>query len=836
MRLTAGAFWLTAAICSAQGSREDYERARSFSSRFGDKVYRDEVRPRWLDDGRTFWYRVEEGPEREAYVIVDAEKGERRAAFDATRLAAALASASGSEVPATRLPLGGLRFQDGGTRVDFRAFGKAWSCDLASYEVKEAPRAESAAASDSIPPLGRPRRTRRTGRETELTFVNSLKEELECFWISPEGERRSYGKVAPGQVRHQHTFAGHVWLIAGAAGRVVGVFEAPEDGGSVVLDGSLDKAVVDVESLRDRTRDGATSPDDRWKASIERNNVVVTDLKTGEAAPLTTDGTEDDFYEPRFFWSPDSLKLVVIQTRKGEERVIHLVESSPRDELQPVFKTIPYAKPGDKMPVPRPRLLDVAARKPVPVADALFPNAWEITDLRWKPDSSRFTFLYNQRGHQVLRIVAVDAATGEAKALIDETSKTFVDYAHKQFTRFVESTGEIIWMSERDGWSHLYLYDAASGQVKHQITRGEWIVRRVERVDEEKRQIWFAAGGIRPGEDPYYLHLCRVGFDGRGLTILTEGDGTHEWSFSPDRRFLIDTWSRVDDPPTTVLRNAEDGRQLALLERADASELMRAGWRAPERFIAKARDGATDIYGIIVRPAQLDPGRKYPVVEDIYAGPQSAFVPKSFGPTRRQHEIAELGFIVVQIDGMGTSQRSKAFHDVCWKNLVDAGLPDRVAWIRAAAATRSEMDLSRVGVYGGSAGGQSALGALLTHGDFYKVGVADCGCHDNRMDKIWWNELWMGWPIGPHYEAQSNVTLAHQLTGKLLLIVGELDTNVDPASTLQVVNALVKADKDFDLLVLPGVGHGAGGTPYGRRRLMDFLVKNLHGVEPRHEP
>ena len=247
--------------------------------------------------------------------------------------------------------------------------------------------------------------------------------------------------------------------------------------------------------------------------------------------------------------------------------------------------------------------------------------------------------------------------------------------------------------------------------------------------------------------------------------------------------------------------------------------------------MAKGRDGVTDIFGVILRPSNFDPAKKYPVIEDIYAGPQGAYVPKGFGP--QVNELTELGFIIVQIDGMGTSYRPKKFHDVCWKNLGDAGLPDRVLWIKAAAAKYPQMDISRVGIYGTSAGGQNALGALLTHGDFYKVAVADCGCHDNRMDKIWWNEQWMGWPVGPHYAEQSNVTLASKLQGKLLLMLGEMDRNVDPASTMQVVNALVKADKDFDLVIMPGEGHGIAGSRYGERRLQDFFVRHLHGVEPR---
>ena len=283
------------------------------------------------------------------------------------------------------------------------------------------------------------------------------------------------------------------------------------------------------------------------------------------------------------------------------------------------------------------------------------------------------------------------------------------------------------------------------------------------------------------------------------------------------------------------LRESDTGKKTMSLETADAADVLAAGFRFPERFVAKARDGVTDIWGVIVRPSHFDPTKKYPVLENIYAGPQGSFVPKSFSPSSGMQALAELGFIVVQMDGMGTNNRSKAFHDVCWRNLGDAGFPDRILWHRAAAAKYPYMDLTRVGIYGTSAGGQNALGGLLTHGDFYKAGMADCGCHDNRMDKIWWNEQWMGYPIGPHYEAQSNVAQAHNLTGKLLLMVGEMDTNVDPASTMQVVNALIKADKDFEFLVVPGAGHGVAGSPYGKRRVQDFFVKSLLGVEPRRE-
>jgi dipeptidyl aminopeptidase/acylaminoacyl peptidase len=480
-------------------------------------------------------------------------------------------------------------------------------------------------------------------------------------------------------------------------------------------------------------------------------------------------------------------------------------------------------------------LFDVSARKEIPVSDELFPNPWTISNLYWLEDSSQFNFFYNQRGHQVLRVIGVDAQSGKARAIIDEQSKTFIDYSAKFFLHRIAATHELIWMSERDGWNHLYLYDEITGKVKNQITKGEWVVRDDGFVDEAKRQISFKACGLYPGQDPYYVHFCRINLDGTGLVKLTEGDGTHSIAPSPDKRFLIDTYSRVDLPPVTELRRVEDGKLVCELERADASRLLKTGWSQPERFVAKGRDGKTDIFGTIMRPMNFKPGKPLPVIENIYAGPTGQFVPKSWSSFYEQQALAELGFIVVNIDGMGTNWRNKAFHDVACKNLGDAGFPDRIAWMKAAAKAYPYMDLTRVGIYGGSAGGQNSLRALLAFGDFYKAAASDCGCHDNRMDKIWWNEMWMGWPIGPHYDEQSNVTQAHKLTGKLLLTVGEVDHNVDPASTMQVVNALIKADKDFEFIVTPGGQHGSGESPYAKRRRADFFVRSLMGTSPRGE-
>jgi len=817
----------------AQGTRSDYERALNLRKTTANKVFRQRVIPHWLPGNTQFWYRNDLAEDVYEFILVNAETGTRQLAFEHERLAGALAKATVKEVRADKLPVDNLNFSESGSELQFISHGKRWKCDLRSYEIEEVSKEERTIS--SLRPHAELHPSIRSGDETSITFINRTEGDVEVYWVDFEGQRRHYATIRAGRQHQQHTFVGHVWLVTDKDGKRLAVFIATEEAGEAVVDDSS----VQKSAAKRKRRSGkprGKSPDGKWFAFIKEYNLYVQNPENGEEIPLSSDGTEEDAYSERVYWSPDSEKIVTLRIKKGDDRKIYHIESSPKDRLQPKLHTLSYAKPGDRIDIPRPQLFNVVGERQIPIADRLFSNPWSISKIRWAPDSSSFTFLYNQRGHQILRFISVDAATGEARTIIDEQSKTFIDYAFKQFSHYLDDTNEIIWMSERDGWNHLYLYDAETGRVKNQITKGEWVVRGVERVDEDKRQIWFRAGGIRAGQDPYYVHFCRVNIDGSGLEVLTEGDGTHKIEFSPDRRFFLDQWSRVDQPTVTELRDSNDGKIICELERADWSELLKTGWRPPERFVAKGRDGKTDIYGIIVRPSNFDPNRQYPVVEQIYAGPQGAFVPKSFGLQTGRHSIAELGFIVVQIDGMGTSHRSKAFHDVCWKNLGDSGFPDRILLMKAAAAKYPYMDLTRVGIYGGSAGGQSALRALLAYGDFYKVAVADCGCHDNRMDKIWWNELWMGWPVGPHYEEQSNVTKAHKLQGKLLLTVGELDKNVDPSSTMQVVDALIKADKDFDLLIVPGRGHGVGETPYASRRRMDFFVRNLLGVEPRSRP
>ncbi len=809
---------------------EDYERSAQIRERFSGKVFKQSLKPYWFANGTKFWYRNGlRGGARE-FVLVDAIAGTREPAFDHTQLANALTEKLDKKIDPDRLPVDRLEFV--GDTILLKSQSDAWKWNLKDASLSAVEPSENVNES-TVEVLSKPRHSTMSGEETSIRFINRTDTLAELYWVGPDGKHTPYTSLQPGQSHTQSTFVGHVWVAKEASGKLLNAFAATESDGVAIIDGKL------PDSPKKRVGKGGhhsmTSPNGRYRAFFKNHNLHVRDLEKKENIALSQDGTEENRYGGSVWWSPDSKHLVALRTKKGGNRKVYYVESSPKDQLQPKLHSYNYLKPGDDIPLAKPQLYDLVKKKHLPIEDALFPNPWSISELRWEPDSSAFTFLYNQRGHQVMRVLSVDASSGAVRAIVDETPETFFCYSSKTFLKHLPASNELIWMSERDGWNHLYLIDSKTGEVKNPITQGEWVVREVSKVDEENRQIWFTAGGIIPGQDPYYLHHARVNFDGSNLTLLTESDGTHSISYSPDRRCFIDSWSRVDHPPVHELRRTEDGKLICTLENADISALKEAGWNAPQRFVAKGRDGKTDIHGIIIRPTNHDPSKSYPILEDIYAGPHSAFVPKSFMAVSNMHAMAELGFIVVKIDGMGTSHRSKAFHDVAWKNLGDSGFPDRIKWIKAAAAKDPSMDLSRIGIYGGSAGGQSSTRALLAHPDFYKVAVSDCGCHDNRVDKIWWNEQWMGWPIGPHYEEQSNVTQAHRLEGKLLLIVGEMDENVDPASTMQVVDALIKADRDFDLLVIPGAGHGAAGTKYGRRRQADYFVRHLLDKEPRWE-
>lgn len=574
------------------------------------------------------------------------------------------------------------------------------------------------------------------------------------------------------------------------------------------------------------------SPDEKWVAFIKDHNLFVRPADdTTSNRQLTFDGSFEEYYSAQLHWSPDNKKIATSKVRPAAVRQLTLVESSPVDQLQPKLHTRDYPKPGDALSQYYPVIYNLELDTLLRSNEEVLENQFSISRIAWSKNSQAITFEYNKRGHQQYTVFEFLASNGTMRALIEETSDTFIDYSGKRFRYDIADKKEVIWASERDGWNHLYLYDTKKSRVINQITKGEWTVRNVVHVDEKRRQIIFEAGGMVKGQDPYFVQYYSIDFDGDNLRALSFENGNHNASFNSDFSLFMDVFSRVDSAPITLLRN-RSGEIVMKLEEAQDLELRKVGWRAPEIFSTKGRDDSTDIWGIIIRPSNFDETKHYPIIEYIYAGPHSSFVPKSFtvNPSGMQ-ELAELGFIVVQIDGMGTSNRSKAFQNVSWKNLKDAGFPDRILWIKAAARKYSYMDTSRVGIYGTSAGGQSSTGALLFHPEFYKVGVSSCGCHDNRMDKIWWNEQWMGWPLGRQYEECSNVENASNLQGELMLIVGELDDNVDPSSTFQLSNALIQAGKEHELIVVPGMGHSSGGS-YGERKRRDFFVRHLLNTEP----
>ena len=576
------------------------------------------------------------------------------------------------------------------------------------------------------------------------------------------------------------------------------------------------------------------SPDGKMEAYIEGYNVVVHEAGkpyTEAKRILTQDGTIGCYYSNRIQWSPDGKRIFVCKRVPVAKRYAYYVESSPADQLQPILHKQEYAKPGDALPQHYPVIIDVNTGKKVEADRHQIENQYDLDWIQWTPDSKEVTMEYNQRGHHLYQMLAMNAETGKLRTVVEESSEKFINYP-RLWRQFVKDGKQLLWMSERDNWNHLYLYDVQKAKVIRQITKGDWFVRGIQRVDEETGEIYFSASGVNKSEDPYLVHYYKIGMDGKNMVALTPEEGNHNVQYTHDFRYLLDTYSKVDQAPVTVVRDAQTGKLLKTLEKADISTLKKHGWQQPEVFVAKGRDGKTDMWGIIQCPTNFDPNRKYPVIEYIYAGPGDAYTPKSFMAYNwYATSLAELGFIVVQLDAMGTSYRGKKFEEVCYKNLKDAGFPDRELWIKAAAQKYPYMDADNVGIYGCSAGGQESTTAVLLHGDFYKAAYSACGCHDNRMDKIWWNEQWMSWPVDSSYVECSNVENAHKLERPLMLVVGELDDNVDPSSTYQVVNALIKANKDFELVVVPGAHHTMG-EDFGDHKRYDFFVKNLLGVNP----
>ena len=519
--------------------------------------------------------------------------------------------------------------------------------------------------------------------------------------------------------------------------------------------------------------------------------------------------------------SPNAKWVCLTRTKDVDLQQVSYIRSSPDDQVQPKFFRKTYPKPGDELRTNLPVVLSETQK--LELDPALISNPYSVTNFHWRSESKLWAE-YIERGFGTYRLLELDTETGKTRIVAEEQSDKFVHVFNK-CGWWDLGDNQLLWRSEADGWNHLYLIDAETGERK-QLTSGKWVVREVNRIDGDK--VYFQLSGYYPEQDPYYLHYACLNVKNGNLTLLTEGDGTHQLSWSPDRSYYVDRYSRVDTPPVYELRKTSNGQLLTQLWRYQNEDELKESPYLPERFVTSDREGRHSIHGVIWKPKNFDPTKSYPIIEQIYAGPHGAFVPKGWRTWYgARHEAAAAGFVVVQIDGRGTNYRGQEFQQYAYKNLRDSGFPDRIKWMQEAAKTRPWMDVDRVGIYGGSAGGQSALAALLWHNHFYKAAAADCGCHDNRMDKIWWNEQWLDWPIGEAYLKNSNTEHASLLKGKLLLTVGELDTNVDPSSTYQVVDALIRADKDFDFLMVPNANHGVGEKSYLRRRRIQFFQRWL---------
>lgn len=639
----------------------------------------------------------------------------------------------------------------------------------------------------------------------------------------------------------------------------------------------LDTFTCTALGRREEFPEGSQSPDGRWVAFARDSNLFIRSMETGEVFALTTDGEPEYAYATPVpsplpaagikgndfppalpgLWAPNNRWFFSYRIDRRRAGKYHLVQSVPLDgSLRPVLHSYTYPLPGDEeVPIAELILFDVQTRERRCVKGVTVPILYYGSPLGpervwWSRDCRYVYLLHRSRGYLAYSLVVIDVATGESRVLVEEHAATGIDpqllYGRGPLVRVFDGGKSILWFSQRDGWGHLYLYDGVTGEFRRQLTSGAWSVSDVLHIDESGRWIYFTAMGRESGRDPYYDHVYRISLDGGEPELLTPEDATHQAIFAPGGSCFIDSYSRLDLPPVTVLR-AADGAVICELERAEIDRLLEMGWTPPERFCAKARDGVTDIYGVLFRPSRFRPesGVKLPILDDIYAGPQANRAPVSFAgyglpgavPDQsvgfwQAQALAELGFAVVMIDGLGMPGRSKAFHDRSYRNLGDGGIVDHIAAIRQLADRYPYLDLERVGVYGHSAGGYASAHAILAFPEFYKVAVSSAGNHDHRLDKASWVERYMGLPVGCHYHEQANASLAHRLQGKLLLIHGEMDENVHISSTLRLVDALIKANKDFDLLILPNRPHACTTDPYFIRKRWDYFVRHLLGMEP----
>ncbi len=606
------------------------------------------------------------------------------------------------------------------------------------------------------------------------------------------------------------------------------------------------------------TRVEVASPDGNQIAFIRDHNLWVREVSSGEERQTTRDGILDYAYatdnagwkasdRPIVKWSPDSKRIYTFQQDQRGVGEMFLTDTRVG---HPNLKAWKYPLPGDSIITMVERVvidIDHGAvirlqmqpdqHRSTTCDDIACGRSWD--DVQWSPDSSEVAFVSTSRDHRETYLRLANAETGAVRTVLHESVATFFEAGTGGVNwRYLPNSNEVIWFSQRDDWGHLYLYDLESGELKHQITSGEGNVARLLRVDEENRLLYFTGVGFEADRDPYFQHLYRIGFDGTGMTLLSPEDANHSITASPSGEWFVDSYSTPATPPVAVLRGT-DGAEVVRLEEADISDLLASGWQPPVPFTVKGRDGTTDLYGLMFQPTHLDVNKKYPIINSIYPGPQAGSVGgRSFSAARGDAQaIAELGFIVIKLDGMGTPWRSKSFHETYYADMGDNTLPDQVTGMRQLAERHPWIDIDRAGIWGHSGGGYATTGAMFHYPDFFKVGVSQAGNHDNRVYEDDWGEKWQGLLVrdpdrGTNYDSQANQNFAANLKGKLLLAHGTMDDNVPFYSTLLVVDALIAANKDFDLVLLPNRTHGFGNEPYMMRRRWDYFVEHLLGAEP----
>ncbi len=768
------AVFLTAGLARGEVSKEVYARAEQMLDwNATERVFNAPVDPHWIDENR-FWYR-KRIPLGHEFIYVDPAGGVRRPAFDHVKLAASLSSASGSAFEPYQLPFEELDLIDGETILEF------W---------EKAKKEKSTKGNDKKPPHRRWR--------CHLTTYHCT---------------------------------------------------GPDD-------------------VPPRPKDEVESPDGKWRAFSREENLWIRSVATGEEIQLSRDGVEHHGYavasegccytitdrreenarRSPLFWSADSRKIATYRLDERKVREMPLIETG---EGRPILHTYRYALPGDPdVPLFNFHVFDVETRSQVEIRTDPLELHWRENnafDIRWAADGKSIHFVHLARGHQKAVLYNADVTTGEARPLLEETSRTFLDlsdrpHAREDFDvqdwRVSRDGKEVIWHSEREGWGHFYRFDAGGATLLNRITSGPWLAVGIQHLDEVNRWLYFLAYGREEELDPYSAQLYRARLDGSSVERLTREDAAHEIESSPSGQYFVDSYSTREQPPVTVLRGS-DGRILQTLEQADVSELLATGWTPGEPFTVKARDGVTELHGLLYRPSDFDAARKYPVIDHIYPGPQIGPISRrgfDANPGGFARALAEVGFIVLQLDAMGTPFRSKAFHDVWYADMGDNGLVDHIAAIKQLAARHPQIDLDRVGIYGHSGGGFSSTGAILRYPDFFKVAVSGAGNHDNRSYSWSWGEKYQGLlkkdAEGDNYRSQANHLLAANLKGRLLLTYGTLDDNVHPNATLLLVNALIEHNKDFDMLVLPNRNHRYSKEPYVIRKTWDYFVEHLAGEEP----